>query len=58
MIAGKLNATVECNPLIGAQLMTAVTEVMAGRDIPEHAVVSGQVFTTQNAKQFIQSRKY
>jgi simple sugar transport system substrate-binding protein len=58
MIAGKLNATVECNPLLGAQLMTAVTEVMAGRDIPAHAVVSGQVFTTQNAKQFIQSRKY
>jgi simple sugar transport system substrate-binding protein len=58
MIAGKLNATIECNPLLGPQLMTAVTEVMAGRDIPERAVVSGQVFTTQNAKQFIQSRKY
>lgn len=58
MIAGKLNATVECNPRIGAQLMTAVTEVMAGREIPRHAVMTGQVFTTHTAKQHIQSRTY
>ncbi|MEO8016922.1 MAG: ABC transporter substrate-binding protein, partial [Pseudomonadota bacterium] len=30
MIEGKLNATVECNPLLGPQLMTSVTEVVAG----------------------------
>ena len=35
MIAGKLNATIECNPLLGPHLMTAVTEVVAGPPHPE-----------------------
>jgi galactofuranose transport system substrate-binding protein len=58
MIAGKLNATVECNPLLGPQLMTSVAEVVAGRPIPKRIVVDEQVFTMETAKQHIQSRKY
>jgi simple sugar transport system substrate-binding protein len=58
MIAGKLNATIECNPLLGPQLMTSVTEVVAGRAIPKRIVVDEQVFTMETAKQHIQSRKY
>jgi galactofuranose transport system substrate-binding protein len=58
MIAGKLNATIECNPLLGPQLMTSVTEVMAGRTIPRRILVDEQVFTMETAKQHIQSRKY
>jgi simple sugar transport system substrate-binding protein len=58
MIAGKLNATIECNPLLGPQLMTSVTEVVAGRTIPKRIVVDEQVFTMETAKQHIQSRKY
>jgi len=58
MIAGKLNATVECNPLLGPQLMTSVTEVMAGRPIPKRIVVEEAMFTMETAKQYIQTRKY
>ena len=59
MIAGKLNATVECNPLLGPQLMTSVTEVVAGRPIAKRIVVDEEpVFTADNARQLIQSRKY
>ena len=58
MIAGKLNATIECNPLLGPQLMTSVTEVMAGKPIPKRIVVDEQVFPMETAKQNIQSRKY
>jgi simple sugar transport system substrate-binding protein len=58
MINGKLNATVECNPLIGPQLMTSVTEVVAGRPIARRAVVDEAVFTADNARQLIQTRKY
>jgi ABC-type sugar transport system substrate-binding protein len=58
MIAGKLNATIECNPLLGPQLMTSVTEVVAGRTIPKRIVVDEQVFTMETAKQQIQQRKY
>jgi ABC-type sugar transport system substrate-binding protein len=58
MIAGKLNATIECNPLLGPHLMTAVTEVVAGRPIPKRIVVDEAMFTMETAKQHIQSRKY
>jgi simple sugar transport system substrate-binding protein len=58
MIAGKLNATIECNPLLGPQLMTSVAEVVAGRPIARRIVVEETMFTMDTAKQFIQSRKY
>jgi galactofuranose transport system substrate-binding protein len=58
MIAGKLNVTIECNPLLGPQLMTSVTEVVAGRPIPKRIVVEEQIFPMETAKQFIQTRKY
>jgi simple sugar transport system substrate-binding protein len=58
MIAGKLNATVECNPLMGPQLMTSVTEVVSGRPIPKRIVVDETVFTQDTARQYIQTRKY
>ncbi|MBC8024943.1 MAG: LacI family transcriptional regulator, partial [Steroidobacteraceae bacterium] len=58
MIAGKLNATIECNPLLGPHLMTAVTEVVAGRPIPKRIVVEEEMFTMETAKQHIQTRKY
>jgi ABC-type sugar transport system substrate-binding protein len=58
MIAGKLNATVECNPLLGPQLMTSVTEVVSGRPIAKRIVVDEQVFTRDTARQMIQTRKY
>src|SRR5688572_26043544 len=58
MIAGKLNATVECNPLLGPQLMTSVAEVVAGRPIPKRMVVEETMFTMETARQHIQSRKY
>ena len=34
MIDGKLNCTVECSPLLGKQLMKAVKDYMAGKDLP------------------------
>ncbi len=58
LIAGTLNATIECNPLLGPQLMTAVTEVMAGHPIPKRMLVEEAVFTAETARQLIQNRKY
>ena len=58
MIAGKLNVTVECNPLLGPLLMTAVVELYSGKPIPRRTVVDEQVFPMETAKQYLQSRKY
>ena len=45
MKAGKLNATVECNPLLGPQLAQLVRDVHAGKPVPRRVVVEEGVFT-------------
>src|SRR5215207_5361973 len=42
---GKLNATVECNPLLGPQLAQLIQDVHAGRPVPKRVVVEEGVFT-------------
>jgi simple sugar transport system substrate-binding protein len=58
MIAGKLNVTVECNPLLGPQLMEAVKEVAAGRPIPRRIVTEEAVFPRETAAQVLPTRQY
>jgi len=58
MIAGKLNCTVECNPLIGPQLFDAVEAVMEGRDLPKRTVISEGVFDEMQAEAELPNRKY
>src|SRR3954467_6300376 len=38
MMAGKMNVSVECNPLLGPQLMEAARDVVAGKQIPKRIV--------------------
>ena len=58
MIAGKLNVTVECSPLLGPQLMTAVKDVAAGKPIPRRIVTEESVFPMETAAQELPKRKY
>jgi galactofuranose transport system substrate-binding protein len=58
MLAGKLNVTVECNPLLGPQLMSAVKNVVAGQPLPKRIVTSESVFPMETAKEALPSRKY
>ncbi len=58
MMAGKLNASIECNPLLGPQLMAAVKDVAAGKPIPRRVVTEESVFTEANAREAFPSRKY
>src|SRR5438477_1858585 len=44
MAAGKLNCTVECNPLIGPQLFDAVEAVKAGKPLPKRIQVKEGVY--------------
>ena len=39
MMAGEMNASIECSPLLGPQLMDAVQDIAAGRDIPNVTTV-------------------
>ncbi|WP_204249275.1 ABC transporter substrate-binding protein [Paenibacillus tuaregi] len=58
MLLGKLNCTVECNPLLGPQLIQAAKEVMAGHTLPKRIVTRESVFTKGTAAREIENRKY
>ena len=58
MIAGKLNVTVECSPLLGPQLMAAVKDVVAGKPLPKRIVTEEAVFPKEVAAQELPNRKY
>ena len=58
MIAGKLNVTVECSPLLGPQLMAAVKDVVAGKPHPEAHRHRGIGVPEGDAAQVLPTRKY
>jgi len=58
MMAGKLNCTVECNPLLGPMIFDAVEAVMAGKQLPKNTYMVDLVFDQSQAKDVIASRKY
>ncbi|SHN27697.1 ABC transporter substrate-binding protein [Rhizobacter sp. OV335] len=58
MIAGKLNVTVECSPLLGPQLMQAAKDLVAGKTIPKRIVTQEGVFPMEVAAKEFPNRKY
>jgi simple sugar transport system substrate-binding protein len=58
MAAGKLNCTVECNPLLGPQLFDTVEAVVAGKPVERRIVTEARVFEQATAAEDIKSRKY
>lgn len=58
MMAGKLNVTVECSPLLGPQLMAAVKDVVAGKSIPKRIVTEESIFPMETAAKEFPKRKY
>jgi simple sugar transport system substrate-binding protein len=58
MIAGKLNATVECNPLLGPQFFELALKVVNGENIPKWVPSIETVFFPENAAEILPTRKY
>jgi galactofuranose transport system substrate-binding protein len=58
MMAGKLNVSVECSPLLGPQLMQAVKDLKAGKTLPRRIVTQESVYPMETAAQEFPSRKY
>jgi simple sugar transport system substrate-binding protein len=58
MMAGKLNVSVECSPLLGPQLMSAVKDLMAGKPLPKRIVTQESVFPMEVAAKEFPNRKY
>lgn len=58
MIAGKLNATVECNPLLGPQFFELALKVVNGETIPKWVPSIESVFFPEDAINILPTRKY
>ena len=58
MLAGKLNVTVECSPLLGPQLMQAVKDLKAGKTLPKRIVTQESIFPMEVAAAEFPKRKY
>jgi simple sugar transport system substrate-binding protein len=58
MVAGKLNCTVECNPMLGAQLFDAIQAVRDGKTIERRIVTPARVFDQSGAAGELPNRKY
>lgn len=58
MMAGKLNVSIECSPLLGPQLMTAVKDIMAGKAVPKRIVTEEGIFPMETAAAEFPKRKY
>ncbi|UCG16222.1 MAG: ABC transporter substrate-binding protein [Phycisphaerales bacterium] len=58
MVAGKLNATVECNPLFGPITFDTIDKLLAGDTVPKKIVNRDRLYDQSEAAQVIDSRKY
>ena len=58
MAAGKQNVVVECNPLLGPQLMQAAKDVVAGKTLPKRILTNETVYTASQAAAALPTRKY
>lgn len=58
MVAGELNCTVECNPLLGPAAFDAVELALKGGTLPKKTIVPDQVFDQSTAAAELPRRKY
>jgi simple sugar transport system substrate-binding protein len=58
MIEGKLNCSVECNPLLGPRAFDAVEAILAGETLPKHIVVKDRIFDQATAAAALPDRRY
>jgi simple sugar transport system substrate-binding protein len=58
MIAGTLNATVECNPLLGPQFFELALKVANGDAVPKRVPSIEGIFYPSNAAKILPTRKY
>lgn len=58
MIAGKLNATIECNPLLGPQFFELALKVVNGQPVPKWVPSIETIFFPEDASKILPTRKY
>ena len=54
---GEINFIVECNPLLGPQLMDLADKVVAGEEVPKRVVTKETTFTQEQATEVLAERE-
>jgi simple sugar transport system substrate-binding protein len=58
IVAGEMNCTVECSPLLGPQAVQAVSDLRAGKKLPAKILTIEGIFDETNAKEALPTRQY
>ena len=58
VVDGKLNCTVECNPLFGPKVYDLVAKIVAGEKVPRVQYNKDELFDSSNAAAALPSRQY
>ena len=58
MIDGKINATIECNPLLGPQFFELALDVVNGEEVPKWIPSQESIYFPENAAEIMPTRKY
>ncbi|HCM25575.1 MAG: LacI family transcriptional regulator [Treponema sp. GWB1_62_6] len=58
IVAGEMNATIECSPLLGPQAVQAVTDLRDGKKLPARIWTIEGIFDATNAAAALPSRQY
>ena len=58
IVAGEMNCTVECSPLLGPQFVEAVKKLVAGETLPKITYSIEYVYDDTNAKEELPKRQY
>ena len=58
MVEGKLNCSVECNPLLGPAAFDAIEAIGLKKSLPKKTIVKDEVYDQSNAKDALPARKY
>jgi ABC-type sugar transport system substrate-binding protein len=58
VVAGKINCTVECNPLFGPKVYDTVAKVLAGEQVPRKSYNKDELFDATNAAAALPTRQY
>lgn len=55
---GKLNCTIECNPLFGPIVYDTVARILAGENVPKRMINKDELIDGTNAAKLLPTRKY
>jgi simple sugar transport system substrate-binding protein len=58
IVDGKINCTVECNPLFGPKVYDAIEKILRGESVPKEMYNKDELFDATNAAAALPTRKY